>query len=389
MSSHQQAGPLIAIVAGEASGDVLGAALIQALKKRLPNARFFGVAGPLMEAAGCETLERIDVLSVMGISEVLRHLPRLFKLRAQLLRQIVARKPDLMIGIDAPDFNLSLEQRVRARGVRTIHYVSPTVWAWREGRVKHVAAAADRVLALFPFEAPFYQQHDVPVDFVGHPLADQLAPGDRSAAREQLGLPLDREVVAFLPGSRAGEVVPLMQRFAAAAGWLQARRPELQFVVPVAKASLLPLIEAAIADQPRPAQWTLIDGQAQQAMTAADLVVLASGTATLECLLLGRPMVVTYTVSPFTHFLLRGIGMLKVRHVSLPNLLCPEPLVPELLQSEAAPENLGAQVFRYLEQAHLRHEQCAAFDLAREQLRCNAAERAADAVIAELQSAGD
>ena len=229
----------------------------------------------------------------------------------------------------------------------------------------------------------------MPVDFVGHPLADQLAPGDRSAAREQLGLPLDREVVAFLPGSRAGEVVPLMQRFAAAAGWLQARRPELQFVVPVAKASLLPLIEAAIADQPRPAQWTLIDGQAQQAMTAADLVVLASGTATLECLLLGRPMVVTYTVSPFTHFLLRGIGMLKVQHVSLPNLLCPEPLVPELLQSEAAPENLGAQVFRYLEQAHLRHEQCAAFDLAREQLRCNAAERAADAVIAELQSAGD
>lgn len=384
MAEPQGPAPRIALIAGESSGDVLGAALIQELRTRISGVEFFGVAGPRMEAAGCEEIESIEALSVMGLTEVLKHLPRLFKLRSTLVQQISARKPDLVIGIDAPDFNLGLETRLRNRGLRTMHYVSPTVWAWRQGRVKTVAAAAHRVLALFPFEARFYAEHDVPVDFVGHPLADELEPGDSIAARKALQLPEQLTTVAVLPGSRAGEVGPLGPRFIAAGNWLHQRRPDVQFVIPVAKPGLRQLLEQQLGQATHPQRWQLIDGQSREVVTASDLVLLASGTATLECLLLGRPMIVAYAVSPTTDFLLRGLGMLKVNKVSLPNLLSDTANVPELLQEEATPASLGAQLFRHLTRADLRERQLTAFDTVRHTLRIGAAARAADAVIEEL-----
>lgn len=380
--------PTIVLIAGEHSGDLLGGALIHAVNARLPNARFFGVTGEQMNAAGCESIGSIDSLSVMGLTEVLQHLPRLFRFRAQLVDEILSRQPDLVIGIDAPDFNLGLEKRLRAKGLRTIHYVSPTVWAWRQGRVRTVAAAADRVLALFPFEARFYREHQVPVDFVGHPLADELSPVDAAQHRDQLQIPADGPLVALLPGSRAGEVVPLGERFVAAGNWLHQRMPGVRFVVPVAKPALKTVLEGQLEKTLRPERWHLVDGESRAAMSASDLVLLASGTATLECLLLGRPMIVAYAVSPFTDFLLRGLGMLKVDKVSLPNLLCDEALVPEMLQQEADPSALGAQLFRYLQRSDLRQAQCAAFDRARAVLRMGAAERAADSVLQELELAG-
>lgn len=380
--------PSIALIAGEHSGDLLGGALIHALQSRLPNARFFGVTGERMQAAGCESIGSIETLSVMGLAEVLRHLPRLFQFRAQLIKEIVGRQPDLVIGIDAPDFNLGLEKRLRARGMRTIHYVSPTVWAWRQGRVHTVAAAADRVLALFPFEARFYREHQVAVDYVGHPLADELSPQDAGHHRALLEIPPDGPLVSLLPGSRAGEVSPLGPRFVAAGNWLHQRMPSVRFLVPAAKPSLRPMLEAHLNLAERPDRWHLVDGQSREAMSAADLVMLASGTATLECLLLGRPMIVAYAVSPFTDFLLRGLGMLKVDKVSLPNLLCDEALVPEMLQQEADPAALGSQLFRYLQRPDLRQAQCEAFDRARAVLRMGAAERAADSVLQELERTG-
>ena len=380
--------PSIALIAGEHSGDLLGGALIQALQTRIPNARFFGVTGERMQAAGCEAIGSIETLSVMGLAEVLRHLPRLFQFRSQLIDEILSRQPDLVIGIDAPDFNLGLEKRLRAQGLRTIHYVSPTVWAWRQGRVRTVAAAADRVLALFPFESRFYREHQIAVDFVGHPLADELSPQDAAEHRAQLEIPMDGPLVALLPGSRAGEVGPLGPRFVAAGNWLHQRMPDVRFVVPVAKPTLKPVLEDQLQAARFPERWHLLDGRARESMSAADLVLLASGTATLECLLLGRPMIVAYAVSPFTDFLLRGLGMLKVDKVSLPNLLCDEALVPEMLQQEADPTALGAQLFRYLQRPDLRQAQCAAFDRARSVLRMGAAERAADCVLQELERNG-
>lgn len=388
MKPAPSSAPCIALIAGEHSGDLLGGALIQALQARLPQARFFGVTGERMQAAGCESIASIEALSVMGLVEVLRHLPRLFRFRAQLISEIRQRKPDLVIGIDAPDFNLGLEQRLRAQGLRTIHYVSPTVWAWRQGRVKTVAAAADRVLALFPFEARFYREHQVAVDFVGHPLADELSPQDAARCRERLGIPDDGPLVAMLPGSRAGEVGPLGSRFIAAGNWLHRRMPDARFVIPVAKPALKALLEQQLQLADHPQRWHLVDGQSREAMSAGELVLLASGTATLECLLLGRPMIVAYAVSPVTDFLLRGLGMLKVDKVSLPNLLCDDARVPELLQEEAEPAALGAQLYRYLQRPDLRQDQCAAFDRARAVLRMGAAERAADSVIQELERVG-
>lgn len=376
-----------ALIAGEASGDLLGAALIPALRARFPQARFSGVTGPRMQAAGCESVASIERLSVMGIAEVLPKLPDILRLRRELRAHYARQRPDCVIGIDAPDFNLGLERSLRERGLKTVHLVSPTVWAWRQGRVKGIARAADLVLCLFPFEPKFYAGHGVRAEYIGHPLAETLAePPSREAARAALGLAADGPCLAVLPGSRGGELAYLAEPFAQTAAWVAARLPGLKLVTPIAKPSLEPVMRRAIAAHAPGVDWRLVAGQSREAMRAADAVLLASGTATLECLLLDRPMVVAYRMSRLTAFLLDQLGMLKVAHVSLPNLLSAEAVVPELLQQRATAADIGPEVLRLLTDAAARERQRAQFGAVRAELGRNAAEGAARA-IAELLSA--
>ena len=371
----------IALVAGELSGDILGAAIIRGLKTRFPKAQYYGVAGPRMMEAGCEAIESIEALSVMGLSEVLRHLPRLFKLRATLVQRFLDDRPDVVIGIDAPDFNLGLETRLKKHGLCTVHVVSPTVWAWREGRVKTVARAVDRILCLFPFEQDFYRDRGVAATTIGHPLADQLDDTVTPAqGKAMLGLPADAPCVTIMPGSRGGELHYLADAFVGAAQKLAQRDPRMQFVLPVAKPSLRPRLEAAIRAHAPGLNWHVLDGGSRQAMQAADVVLLASGTATLECLLVGRPMVVSYRASAFTAWMLRSVGLIKINRVSLPNILSGQLIVPELLQEQATPELLSAAVAGLLADGGARHKQLDAFKTIRGSLRLNAGERAAEAI---------
>ena len=372
-----------ALVAGEASGDILGAALIRALRASYPQATFYGVAGPRMKAAGCEAIESIDALSVMGLAEVLRHLPRLLKLRRDLVERFAADRPDAFIGIDAPDFNLRVERDLKARGIRTVHVNSPTIWAWRPGRVHGIARAVDLMLCLYPFEPALYERHGLRAAFIGHPLADQLdATVTAAAARRALGLPDGGPVVAVLPGSRGSELKYLAEPFAAAAALLHAQVPGLRFVTPIARPDLKPVFERAIAAHPGPA-WTLLDGQSREAMQAADAVLLASGTAALECLLLGRPMVVAYRQSAVTEWL--AWRLVKIPYVSLPNILATRvlssgPVVPELLGHNARPERLAAEVGQLLRHRVLRDLQVERFDAVHAELRRDAGALAAEAI---------
>ena len=371
----------IALIAGELSGDILGAALITALKARYPDATFYGVAGPRMIAAGCEPIASIEELSVMGFAEVIKVLPRILKLRASVIERLSKDKPDCVIGIDAPDFNLTVERRLRERGIKTVHMVSPTVWAWRQGRVKGIAKSVDLILCLFPFEPKFYAEHAVPAAYIGHPLADELNDATtQSAARRELGLREDGPLVAVLPGSRGGELKYLGETFAQTAAWLQQRLPGVRFVTPIAKPKLRAGMEQAIAQHAPGVEWTLLDGQSREAMRAADVVLLASGTATLECLLLGRPMVVSYRASFLAKVILRWIGLLKTQFVSLPNILSPKPLVAELLQEEATPALLGHEVFYLLRNPLVREQQLEQFSIVRNELKRDSAALAADAI---------
>lgn len=334
-----------------------------------------------MLAEGCESIGSIDALSLMGIAEVLPAIPRLMKLRAKLVERYAHERPSVLIGIDAPDFNLGLERRLRERGLKTVHMVSPSVWAWREGRVHGIAKSVDLMLCLFPFEPAFYAKHAVRAAYVGHPLADQLDASLSSAAgRMALGLP-EQPTLAILPGSRGGEVSRLAVPYAQAAAQLSLEFPDLQFVTPIAKPSLRPMIEAALGEHAPGLRWTLVDGQSRQAMQAADAVLLASGTATLECLLLGRPMVAGYRVAPFTAWLLRRL--VKVQHASLPNLLCERPVVSECLQEDCTPEKLVAALRPLLADPLARSAQTDAFRTVRQELRRDAGMLAAQA-IAEL-----
>lgn len=375
-----------ALIAGEISGDILGAALIRALQARFPHATFYGVAGPRMIEAGCEAIESIEVLSLMGIAEVLPAIPRLLKLRAQLVERFARERPDVVIGIDAPDFNLGLERRLRERGLRTVHVVSPTVWAWRQGRVKSIARSVDLMLCLFPFEPKFYAGHGVAAEYIGHPLADELDDAvTAEAARSALGLDPAQTCVAILPGSRGGELKHLAEPFAQAAAWLHARQPALRFVTPIAKTKLRAMMQAAIQRHAPQVPWTLLDGQSRDAMRAADAVLLASGTATLECLLLGRPMVVAYRTAALTAWMMLKLGLLKTAHVSLPNILAAQPSVRELLQDAATPEALGGALLELLNDAHARGRQIAQFGAVRAELKRDSAALAADAITRLLQ----
>jgi len=367
-----------AIVAGEASGDILGAALIRGLRARFPDAGFYGIAGPRMREAGCEAIESIEALSVMGLTEVLKHLPRLLKLRRDLVNRFAQDKPDAYIGIDAPDFNLRVERDLRHRRIKTVHVVSPTIWAWRPGRVHGIARAVDLMLCLYPFEPALYEKHGVRAAFIGHPLADQLddtlAPAQ---ARRDLGVAEAGQVVAVLPGSRGSELKYLSEPFAAAAAWLHERTPGLRFVAPMARPDLKPAFERAIARHPGPS-WQLLDGQSRAAMQAADVVLLASGTAALECLLLGRPMVVAYRASALTEWL--AWKLIKIPHVSLPNILSNGSVVPELLGHYARPERLGQEVGQLLRHGVLRELQVERFAAVHRELRRDAGDLAAAAI---------
>lgn len=370
----------VALVAGEASGDTLGAGLIEALQARQPDIECFGVAGPKMQAAGCEAIESIEALSVMGIAEVLKEIPRLLKLRKRLVREIAARKPDVVVGIDAPDFNIGLERRLRERGIRTVHYVSPSVWAWRQGRIKGIAKAVDCMLCLLPFEAEFYRESGVPVRFVGHHLADTMPmEPDRAGARKALGIDADARVLAVLPGSRGSEVSLIGPRFLAAVRLLQARLPDLHCVAPMANAKVNRLFAQQAADLGVPIQR--VDGQADTVMAASDAVMIASGTATLEALLSKRPMVVAYATNAFTAWLLLDVGLLKTDHVSLPNLLSDEPATPELLQSVATPETLAGVTQLMLTRPAYAERQVRQYRAIHARLAQDASAQAAEAVL--------
>lgn len=365
----------IALVAGEASGDILGAGLMQALKARHPGIEFIGVGGARMQAQGLRSYFPMERLSVMGLVEVLGRLPELLSRRKRLIRTLIEQKPDVFIGIDAPDFNLGVELKLRQAGIKTVHYVSPSVWAWRQKRVFKIRDACDLMLTLFPFEARFYTEHDVPVRFVGHPLADDIPlEADREAARNALGLRSTDTVVALLPGSRGGEVGKLGELFLDTAQVLLNSDPDLQFVLPCASAERRVQLEQMLIGRQLPIR--LLDGQSHLALAACNAVLIASGTATLEAMLYKRPMVVAYKVAPLTYKILRRL--VKSPYISLPNLLAQRLLAPELIQDAATPEALAKTLQPLLSHGQ---EQTQQFDQIHRSLRLDASAQAADAVL--------
>jgi lipid-A-disaccharide synthase len=379
----------IALVAGEASGDLLGAGLVEALHARFPDAQFAGIGGPAMRAAGFEAWFDASELAVMGLSEVLSHLPRLLRLRRALRERVLAWKPDVFVGIDAPDFNLGVERWLKRRGVRTVHYVSPSVWAWRESRAEKIGRSADRVLCLFPMEPAIYARHGVDARFVGHPLADAIAiDPDRAAARSALGLAFHAPALALLPGSRLGEIERMLPPFLEAATLVSERIADLTLLLPAANAGCAQAIAAQLRRFPALAtRVRLLDGQAQSAMIAADVVLLASGTAALEAMLCKRPMVVGHRIAPTTYRIVKALGLLKSHYVSLPNVLAGEEVVPELLQDACTPQNLASAVLQWFGHPEAVAALRPRFRAIHESLRRDASARAADAIV-ELLAQG-
>ncbi len=368
----------IGILAGESSGDILGAGLIEALKQRHPQLRFSGIGGPLMQQQGLDSRVPMERLSVMGLVEPLKRLPELLRIRRDIIQHFSSDRPDVFIGIDSPDFNLGVERRLREQGIRTVHYVSPTVWAWRQRRIRKIAAATDLVLTLFPFEPDFYRQQNVPATFVGHPLADMIPmEPDRVQARVALGLPATGQVIALLPGSRQGEVARMGPVFVQTAALLARQNPELRFVLPCANAERRDQLKAML-----PADINgilLIDGQSRMAMAAADAVLLASGTAALEAMLLKRPMLVCYKMATLSYAIISR--MLKVPYFSLPNLLAGEALVEELVQDAVNPVNLAGKVQALLGSAERQARLDTRYREIHRVLAIGASNKAAEAVL--------
>jgi len=390
--------PTFALIAGEDSGDQLGADLIAALRRRYPQARFVGIGGARMQAQGFESWHDIRELSVMGFVEVLRHLPRLLRLRRALVARLLQVRPDVVIGIDAPDFNLAVERRLKQAGLRTVHYVSPSVWAWREKRAERIGRSADRVLCLFPMEPAIYARHGVDACFVGHPLADRFPlVADRVAARQALALPQEAPVLALLPGSRPSELERLGGIFLDAARRVADAVPGLRVVIPAANPRVHAALAAMLAAGPHGENAPqLLDGRAHEAMLAADMVLLASGTATLEAMLAKRPMVVGYRVAPMSYRIARALSMLKTDIFTLPNILAraeglPERPVPELMQDNCTAANLADATLALLGDSERRSAIVATFEQLHQALRGEgeslAADRAAAAVAALLEPA--
>ena len=342
--------PRIGIVAGEPSGDALAAGLLEELRLRRPDLVAEGVGGALLEKAGCRILHPMDPMSVMGLAEVVGSLPKLLRLRRSLAAHFRAQRPDVFIGVDSPDFNLGLERRLRAAGVRTVHYVSPSVWAWRPERIAKIARAVDLMLVLLPFEEEFYKRHGVAVRYVGHPLADRIPlETDRAAARARLGLDSRAPLVAVLPGSRRAELRRHLPHFAGAAQWLHARRAEVQFAgATVNDEAAHYCNESARAMVPAGPAIPFFAGRAHDVLEACDVALLASGTVSLEAMLYNRPMVVAYRMNPLTFAILKR--MVRVESVALPNLLAGRRLVPERLQGECTAEVLGADLLHWLDE---------------------------------------
>jgi lipid-A-disaccharide synthase len=334
----------IGIVAGELSGDFLGAGLIDALKAKYPNAVIEGIGGPKMLAAGFHSHFPLETLSVMGLVEVLKHYFEIKKCHDSLAEYFLQQPPDVFIGIDAPDFNISLEYKLKKAGIPTVHYVSPSVWAWREYRLAKIARACDLMLTLFPFEADYYHKHNIPVCFVGHPLADAIPlHTDQKVARKKLGLNTNGKLIALLPGSRFNEVTQLTNAFLKTAHSLLKQQPDLAFIVPLAN----PKIKQYFVEQiPNELPIHLLDGQSHEIIAAADVVLMASGTATLEAMLLKRPMVVAYRMANLTYWLAKFL--VHIPYISLPNLLAKKLLVPEFIQNQVTTENLAPAILEWL-----------------------------------------
>ena len=372
------------MVAGEASGDLLASHLIRALKQQMPDAEFFGIGGPKMQAEGFDALWSCERLAVHGYVDALKRYRELSGIRKALLRRVRRERPDAFIGVDAPDFNLWLEGKIRASGIPAIHFVSPSIWAWRGGRIKGIARAVSHMLCLFPFEPALYEKAGIPVSYVGHPLADvfPLQP-NRSAARELLGLPEESRVIALLPGSRQSEVSNLAPTYIATARILVQRHPDISFVVPLAtRETRLLFAEALRVADAEDLPIRMLFGHAVDAMTAADAVLVASGTASLEAALLKRPMVISYRMGKWQYRLMKRMAYLP--WVGLPNILCNESVVPELLQDDATPEALAEALDRWLNDPDACAQVAQRFDALHRQLRQNTAEKAAAAILPYL-----
>jgi len=378
----------IGMVAGEASGDLLGSLLIEALRRRLPGAEFGGIGGPQMIGQGFNSWAPQEQLAVRGFVEVVRHLRGLLALRAALATRLRAWRPQLFVGIDAPEFNLGLERSLKRTGITTAHWVSPQIWAWRPKRVFTMRAATSLVLVLFPFEEPIYRAAGVPVAYVGHPLADQIPEYvDRAAARAELRLPALAPVIAVLPGSRQSEIEMMAGPFIDAAKLIARHVPEARFIVPLITRETRDLFEAAIyRHEAQRLSVTLLFGHAQEALAASDLALAASGTVTLEAALSGRAMVIAYRVAPLSYAIARRL--VRVRHIGLPNILCGEAVVPEFIQDDATPENLAQAACNLLADEPLRRVIERRFGALHAAMRCDAAERAADALLGLLAGAG-
>ena len=385
MQNLNKTNPTIAIVAGEVSGDILGAGLIRELKAIYPDAKFIGIAGQQMLREGCESLVDMEEIAVMGLVEILKHLPRLLKIRRHIVHYFSQHKPDIFIGIDAPEFNLYVEDKLKAQGIKTIHYVSPSVWAWRQNRIHKIARATDMVLAFLPFEKAFYDKFNVPCRFIGHTMADAIPlHPDRSAACQALHLDEDQRYVAILVGSRGAEVEMLTEPFLKTALILKAKYPDLKFLVPLInqkRRSQFEQIRAQIAPHFSADTLILLDGNARQAMTVAEATLLASGTAALECMLCKSPMVVGYKMKPLTYWLAKRL--VKTPYVSLPNLLANEMLVPEMLQDDCTPEKLAEKLALYLGESAVENRRVLIerFTALHELVRKNADKQAAQAVV--------
>lgn len=374
----------IGIVAGEASGDLLGSHLVAALREKLPHAEFVGIAGPRMQAAGARTLFPMEKLAVRGYLEVLRHFREILAIRRKLKRYFRHNPPDLFIGIDAPDFNLGLEKTLKARGIPTIHYVSPSVWAWRRERVKKIANAVTHILALFPFEPKIYQDAGVPVSYIGHPMADVIPEHpDRDAMRARLKLPQEASIIALLPGSRQSELHYMAGLFIHTARIIAAAQPETLFLVPLASRETRDYFQATLYRLGAESlHLNILFGHAHVALTAANVALVASGTATLETALLKRPMVITYKLSRFSAFLMRRKSYLP--YVGLPNVMAGRFIVPELLQEDATPENLAQALLNLLRDDQVQAGLQAEFASIHQRLRQNTAARACEAVMRYL-----
>jgi lipid-A-disaccharide synthase len=376
------------MVAGEASGDLLGSRLIEAIRAERPDARFFGIGGPKMIAAGLDSWFPQEKLAVRGLVEVVKHLRELLAIRRELIRRIVAERPSLFVGVDAPDFNLGVELRLRRAGIRTAHFVGPTVWAWRPGRIKGIRRAVSHMLVLFPFEAPIYERAGIPVTYTGHPLADEIPEGvNRAGIREQLRLPQAAPVITLLPGSRQSEIEHMAPLFIAAARLILERLPDARFLVPLVTRESRDLFEQVLwREEARDLPLTMLFGHAQDAIAACDVALATSGTVTLETALLRRPMVIAYRVAPLTAAIVRRL--VKLPYVGLPNILNGDWLVPELLQDDATPENAAQAVVNLVRDPVVRERLDVRFAAIHAALRQDAAAQAARALLPYLSGPG-